>query len=71
MARVIIHLVKFICVKMANLKKFLRQVEMPPGKIYSRVTKLLGMKPWEHEYKVMGLAPYANEKYYNKIKKNI
>ena len=29
------------------------------------------MKPWEHEYKVMGLAPYANEKYYNKIKKKI
>ena len=30
------------------------------GKIYSRVTMLLGMKPWEHEYKVMGLAPYAD-----------
>ncbi len=29
------------------------------GKIYSRVTMLMGMKPWEHEYKVMGLAPYA------------
>ena len=41
------------------------------GKIYSRVTKLLGMKPWEHEYKVMGIAPYANEKYYNGIKKKI
>ena len=32
------------------------------GKIYSRITYLLGMKPWEHEYKVMGLAPYADEK---------
>ena len=32
------------------------------GKIYSRITLLLGMKPWEHEYKVMGLAPYADEK---------
>lgn len=41
------------------------------GKIYSRVTKLLGMKPWEHEYKVMGLAPYANEKHYNEIKNNV
>ncbi len=41
------------------------------GKIYSRVTKLLGMKPWEHEYKVMGLAPYANEKYYQKLKKEV
>jgi carbamoyltransferase len=30
------------------------------GKLYSRVTFLLGMKPWEDEYKVMGLAPYAD-----------
>ena len=27
--------------------------------IYSYITLLLGMKPNEHEYKVMGLAPYA------------
>lgn len=32
------------------------------GKIYSRITYLLGMKPWEHEFKVMGLAPYADQK---------
>ena len=31
------------------------------GKIYSRITMLLGMKPWEHEYKIMGLAPYADQ----------
>jgi len=31
------------------------------GKVYSRITLLLGMKPWEHEYKIMGLAPYADE----------
>jgi len=30
------------------------------GKIYSRMTMLLGMTPWEHEYKLMGLAPYAD-----------
>lgn len=30
------------------------------GKIYSRVTMLMGMKPWEHEYKLMGMAPYAD-----------
>lgn len=30
------------------------------GKIYSRVTLLMGMTPWEHEYKLMGLAPYAD-----------
>ena len=32
------------------------------GKLYSRVTYLLGLTPWEHEYKVMGLAPYADPK---------
>lgn len=32
------------------------------GKIYSRVTMLMGMTPWEHEYKIMGLAPYADPK---------
>lgn len=30
------------------------------GKVYSRVTFLLGMIPWEHEYKIMGMAPYAD-----------
>jgi carbamoyltransferase len=30
------------------------------GSFYSLVTLLLGMKPGEHEYKVMGLAPYAS-----------
>lgn len=31
------------------------------GRIYRYITLLLGMKPSEHEYKVMGLAPYATE----------
>lgn len=39
------------------------------GKIYSRITLLLGMKPWEHEYKIMGLAPYADETGVSKSKK--
>ena len=39
------------------------------GKIYSRITLLLGMKPWEHEYKIMGLAPYADEVGVEKSKK--
>ncbi|MAE70055.1 MAG: hypothetical protein CME06_06255, partial [Gemmatimonadetes bacterium] len=30
------------------------------GSMYSRVTRCLGFKPWEHEGKVMGLAPYAD-----------
>lgn len=29
------------------------------GELYTRVTELLGMRPLDHEYKVMGLAPYA------------
>lgn len=48
------------------------------GYIYSLTTKFLGMTPLEHEYKVMGLAPYASskvEKYflktYDKVFKNI
>ena len=32
------------------------------GHIYQYVTLLLGMKPAQHEYKVMGMAPYANVK---------
>lgn len=31
------------------------------GDIYSRVTFMLGLVPWEHEWKVMGMAPYAPE----------
>jgi carbamoyltransferase len=30
------------------------------ARIYRYITLLLGMKPSEHEYKVMGLAPYSN-----------
>ena len=33
------------------------------GGVYSNTTRFLGMKILEHEYKVMGLAPYAKEKY--------
>lgn len=32
------------------------------GAIYTMVTHMLGMVPLEHEYKVMGLAPYAPDK---------
>ena len=30
-------------------------------RIYRYITLLLGMKPGQHEYKVMGLAPYGTE----------
>ncbi len=31
------------------------------ARVYRYMTLLLGMRPFEHEYKVMGLAPYAHE----------
>ncbi len=39
------------------------------GRLYRYVTLILGFKPNEHEYKVMGLAPYAKGKYAEKVKK--
>ena len=30
---------------------------------YTEITKYLGLKPWEHESKVMGLAPYGKSEY--------
>jgi carbamoyltransferase len=37
------------------------------GYYYSTITALLGMKPGEHEFKVMGLAPYSKREYYAHI----
>ncbi|MBW2997529.1 hypothetical protein KY349_04280, partial [Candidatus Woesearchaeota archaeon] len=31
--------------------------------LYSEVTGVLGLKRWEHEYKVMGMAPYGKAEY--------
>lgn len=39
------------------------------GNIYSAVTHHLGFRSHEHEYKLMGLAPYVNTKYADKYKK--
>ncbi|MEM2908862.1 MAG: carbamoyltransferase C-terminal domain-containing protein [Candidatus Bilamarchaeaceae archaeon] len=33
------------------------------ARLYESITLYLGMKPGEHEYKIMGLAPYASPKY--------
>lgn len=37
------------------------------GDLYGLTTIYLGMKGGEHEYKVMGLAPYASKKHYQKL----
>lgn len=44
----------------------LRRIRSSPataswGKIVARTTALLGFRPWEHEYKLMGLAPYVDQ----------
>ena len=41
------------------------------GNIYSRVTFMLGFVPWEHEYKVIGMAPYASEVHSARLKKSL
>ncbi len=37
------------------------------ARLYRYITLLLGLKPDEHEYKVMGMAPYCKEKYYQEL----
>lgn len=37
------------------------------GMLYYYITKYLGMKPNEHEYKVMGLSPYTKKEYSTKV----
>jgi carbamoyltransferase len=37
------------------------------GDIYARVTHLMGMVPLEHEYKLMGLAPYVEDEKAEKV----
>jgi carbamoyltransferase len=37
------------------------------GNIYSLTTYHMGMTPLEHEYKLMGMAPYSQKKYHEKI----
>ena len=39
------------------------------GRVYTFATLILGMRPDEHEFKVMGMAPYAKKKYINEAYK--
>ncbi|MBI2653384.1 hypothetical protein HYX02_01095 [Candidatus Woesearchaeota archaeon] len=52
----------WVCEKDRMEKKIPISVMHSLGGMYTRFTKFLGMKPWEHEYKVMGLAPNSNKK---------
>ena len=50
-------------VNIGDRGKLTRLVQVPEndsiGRLYAMVTRYLGMTPLEHEYKVMGLAPYV------------
>ncbi len=51
----------------------IKEIQFPHslGLLYSAVTAHLGFKVNDHEYKVMGLAPYGKPAYYDKFKKII
>ena len=44
-----------------KLKELYKTNDAMIGRLYRYITLLLGMKPGQHEYKVMGLAPYGQE----------
>lgn len=46
-----------------NITRLSVSTDLLVARLYRSVTLLLGMKPDEHEYKLMGLAPYAKADY--------
>ncbi len=54
-------------VKNQKLKLLSQNNSCPLGKYWKIVCVLLSLKPHEHEYKIMGLAPYSKEKYTEEV----
>lgn len=50
-----------------NCKEVVRGGDFIVGRLYRYITLILGLKPNEHEYKVMGLAPYCKPRYYKHL----
>ena len=50
-----------------KIKKLVSGGDFIIGRLYRYITLILGLKPNEHEYKVMGLAPYCKKEYSTKI----
>ena len=48
-------------IKNGDIKEIAHNKENHIGHIYQYITLLLGLKPTHHEFKVMGLAPYASD----------
>lgn len=51
--------------KSDKVEEIFRTVNQHIGKMWRYVTLILGMKPQQHEYKVMGMAPYADSNIVN------
>ena len=62
-----------VCSRIFSVKQNIwKEIASTPNKytlgwLYLYVTEYLGMKPNEHEYKVMGLAPYASKEWSEKV----
>jgi carbamoyltransferase len=54
-------------IKDGQFKLISESAQCEIARLYRMITLYLRMKPLEHEFKVMGLAPYAKEKYVNEI----
>ncbi len=55
--------------KLNKLSKNLNDTSL--GYFYAESTKILGLKPFEHEFKVMGMAPYAKKEDVARILKEL
>ena len=55
------------CASQDSLREIYRSGEANLGRLWKYITLLLAMMPDQHEFKVMGLAPYANKKYANEV----
>jgi|TARA_B100001964_G_scaffold244123_1_gene324338 carbamoyltransferase len=53
--------------KVLEIKKISEGSNFIIGRLYRYITLILGFKPDEHEYKVMGLAPYCKAGYSKKV----
>jgi len=54
-------------VRKNKFKLLSRNNSCPLGKYWKIICVLLSLKPMEHEYKVMGLAPYSKKKYTDEV----
>ena len=56
-------------IKSGKIHKIFSSGKQNLGKLFRNITLLLRLKPYQHEYKVMGLAPYSPEFFNNQVVK--